>query len=75
MNMASGARDRNDAAKVLRFSASLLIASYSDDDDVEDDEDHHDDNDMMMIFTHLKDLLNRSAFSLKKALMVVIFAN
>lgn len=29
----------------------------------------------MMIFTHLKDLLNRSAFSLKKALMVVIFAN
>jgi hypothetical protein len=46
MNMASGARDRNDAAKVLRFSASLLIASYSDDDGHDDDDDDgHDDDD------------------------------
>jgi len=46
MNIASGARDKKDAAKVLRFSASLLIASYSDGDGHDDDDDDgHDDDD------------------------------
>jgi hypothetical protein len=50
--MASGARDRKDAVKVLRFSVSLLIASYSyddghdddDGDDIEDDDGHDNDD-------------------------------